>query len=101
MYDNFTELGSQVVEQYSCEGWYYLTSYSNIIAESGVSNKPNMFIYNPGHGNPQIIEATTYDIMCGSQVAVPRGRKAIVSLVSYVLGRPNSRWSIKLLSDES
>lgn len=101
MYNDFMQLESQVVEQYSCTGWYYLFSYSNIIAESGVTQKPDMWIYNPGHGNPQMVQATTYDIMCDGAVAIPKGRRAIVTLVSYVLGRPSSRWSIKLLSEDA
>lgn len=86
-----------VVEHRHFEGWHYLKSHSNILSENHVMRHKNIFIYNPNHANPQIVEATKYDIMCGSQVAIPAGKRAIVTLTSYTIGRPNSRWSIKLL----
>lgn len=98
--DEYYELLADVAEHRTCEGWHYLTSYSDIKASSGAGRVKDKFVYKPGHGNPALVQATTYDIMCGGQVAIPAGRRALITLTSYVVGRPNSKWSIRLLADD-
>ncbi len=98
--EEYDELRQHVTQEYRCEGWFYFTSYSNIISEGGVGREEGGFVYNPGHGNPQLVTATAYDIKCRGQVAIPAGKTGIVTLASYVMGRPNSRWSIELLSEQ-
>ena len=87
-------------EKYTiCEGWYYLTSYSNIISDFGVYSSGNLFFYKPGHANEALVRATDYDIKCENFIAIPKGKRALVKLISYSINKPNSKWSIKLLKD--
>ncbi len=80
-------------------GWNYLNSYSPIdSSRRDVFNKDGVYIYNPGHGNEAQISATEYDIKCGNSVVIPAGKTAKVVLTKYTIGRPDSRWSIELLS---
>lgn len=90
-------------EEYVIEGYSYLKSTSKIIAKDRVfyyRNSGNIWIYKPEHANEVIVAATLSDIVTNGRVVIPKCRAALIKLTRHSFERPNSLWSVKLISEQ-
>jgi hypothetical protein len=90
--------------EYVVEGYSYIKSTSKIIAKNRVfyyRNSGNMWVYKPEHANEEIVAATFSDITTNGRITIPKGRVAIITLTRHSFERPNSLWSVRLISEQT